>query len=178
MALGLEAALKRGRQSQVCVVSSDAHRWVDKLSVEALLERDASQRLSSMKVYGATKLAGLVFFHELARRWPQVTITAHHPGFVSTNLGTHGTWFLRVWWRLSRWRMRDPGVAAAELLAVAERAARGDGELRYWKKAKIQAFTRSLLGPECGRGIVAYDGRSVGVSDLNRSNIAELAVAI
>jgi len=140
LALGLESALKRCDRSQICVVSSDAHRWVDELSVEALLEKDAAQRLSSMKTYGATKLAGLVFFSELARRWSEVTISAHHPGFVSTNLGLHGSWLLRQWWRLSRWRMRDPGAAAAELLAVAGSAPRGDGELRYWEKAQPHAL--------------------------------------
>jgi len=136
LSLGLESALKRCARSQICVVSSDAHRWVDDLSVEALREKDPAQRLSSMKTYGATKLAGLVFFNELARLWPEVTITAHHPGFVSTNLGTRGSWFLRLWWRLSRWRMRDPREAAAELLAVAENVPAGDGQLRYWEQSE------------------------------------------
>jgi len=136
LALGLETALKRCPQSQICVVSSDAHRWVDGLAVGPLLEKDVSSRLSPTKIYGATKLAGLVFFSELARRWPEVMISAHHPGFVSTNLGTHGSYFLRLWWRLSRWRMRDPGDAAAELLAVAGGAPRSGAELRYWEKAQ------------------------------------------
>lgn len=140
LALALEAPLKRCAQSQICVVSSDAHRWVEELSVAALLEKRASQRLSSMKTYGATKLAGLVFFNELARRWPEVTISAHHPGFVSTNLGTHGSWFLRQWWRLSRWRMRDPGEAAVELLSAADGAPHGGGELRYWEKTESHAL--------------------------------------
>ncbi len=143
LALGLEAALKRCQQSQICVVSSDAHRWVDELSVEALLKKNESKRLSSMKIYGATKLAGLVFFNELARRWPAVTMSAHHPGFVSTNLGTHGSWFLRLWWRFSRWRMRDPGEAAAELLSVAESSPRGDGELHYWEKTESHLLPKA-----------------------------------
>ena len=144
----LEAVLRRSACAQVCVVSSDAHRWVDDVALRKFLEANAEAgQLSPMKMYGVTKLAGLVFFHWLAREWPEVKITAHHPGFVSTNLGLKGAWPLRVWWRLSRWRMRDPGEAAAEILSVEEAVGRAARELRYWEKGEPHPLPPACQAP-------------------------------
>ena len=142
LALALEVPLKRASSpaAQVCVVSSDAHRWVAEVPLELFSKGDAGTKLTPLKLYSATKLAGLVFFAELARRWPEIRMTAHHPGFVSTGLGLRGPWWLRFWWRLSRWRMRRPMEAARELLAIAKNAQAvaeaEDGQLIYWEKAE------------------------------------------
>ncbi len=142
LALALEEPLKRASSTtpQVCVVSSDAHRWVEGLPLDLFLKGDDGSKLPPLKLYGATKLAGLVFFAELARRWPEIRMTAHHPGLVSTGLGLRGPWWLRFWWRFSRWRMRQPVEAARELLVVAKNAQavaeREAGQLIYWEKAE------------------------------------------
>jgi retinol dehydrogenase-12 len=41
---------------------------------------------STWRRYGQSKLANILFTHELARRYPEITSVAIHPGAVQTNL--------------------------------------------------------------------------------------------
>jgi retinol dehydrogenase-14 len=148
LVLGLEDRIKASPEAQVCLVSSDAHRWVDESALAALEAGYDGRALPQLKYYGATKLAGLVFFHRLAQQWPEVKITAHHPGFVATNLGTHGSLFLRLWWRLSRWRMRDAAEAARELLAVVSSLPSATGQFRYWEQSELRDLPPACANAE------------------------------
>jgi NAD(P)-dependent dehydrogenase (short-subunit alcohol dehydrogenase family) len=69
-----------------------------------------------MRVYGASKLANILFARELARRWYDrgVTVNALHPGFVATSLGGDGEagWFRHLFSFASSFLARSPEAGA------------------------------------------------------------------
>ena len=82
--LRLLDALRAGEPSRIVNVSSGAHAG-QRLEFDDLLsERDYRRD----RVYGRTKLANILFTHELARRLEGSGVTANavHPGVVATGL--------------------------------------------------------------------------------------------
>ena len=76
--------LKASAPSRVVSVASYAHRMVPALDFDDLQFRE---KYSGFKVYGASKLANVLFTKELARRLEGTGVTANslHPGFVATS---------------------------------------------------------------------------------------------
>ena len=91
--------LKASAPSRVVSVASYAHRMVPALDFDDLQFR---KKYSGFKVYGASKLANVLFSKELARRLEGTGVTANslHPGFVATSFvegnGILGWWFRRM----------------------------------------------------------------------------------
>ena len=54
-------------------------------------------RYSSWRAYGASKAANILFTVEAARRWPDITSIAFHPGVVRSNFGAGR--FTRLFWK-------------------------------------------------------------------------------
>ena len=79
-------ALKENAPSRIINVSSAAHRMA-KIDFDDLQSEKRKYRL--MKIYGASKLALMLFSYELSRKLEgtSVTVNTLHPGVVNTNLG-------------------------------------------------------------------------------------------
>ena len=79
-------ALKNSAPSRIINVSSAAHRMA-KMDFDDLQSEKMKYRL--MKIYGASKLALMLFSYELSRilEGTSVTVNTLHPGLVNTNLG-------------------------------------------------------------------------------------------
>ena len=79
-------ALKKSAPSRIINVSSAAHRMA-KMDFDDLQSEKRKYRL--MKIYGASKLALMLFSYELSRKLEgtSVTVNTLHPGVVNTNLG-------------------------------------------------------------------------------------------
>ncbi len=83
--------LQASAPARIVNVASEAHKF-------APLDFDDLQnerRYKTMRVYGQSKLANLLFTVELARRLAGsgVTVNSLHPGAVATRLGTNnGPW--------------------------------------------------------------------------------------
>ena len=76
--------------ARVVVVASAAHRYPRAgLNFDDL---DSEQRYTTMRAYGASKLANILFAREAARRWADrgITVNSVHPGFVASRLGRDG----------------------------------------------------------------------------------------
>ncbi|MDH4168800.1 MAG: SDR family oxidoreductase [Acidimicrobiia bacterium] len=87
---GLVDLLEAAAPSRIVVLSSGAHEFAKGgLDFEDL---QAERSFSSMRVYGRSKLANLLFTRELAKRLDGtgVTVNAVHPGAVRTRLGRDG----------------------------------------------------------------------------------------
>jgi len=87
---GLLDLLVAAAPSRIVVLSSGAHEFARSgLDFDDL---QAEQTYSSMGAYGRSKLANLLFVHELAKRLDGtgVTVNAVHPGAVRTRLGRDG----------------------------------------------------------------------------------------
>jgi NAD(P)-dependent dehydrogenase (short-subunit alcohol dehydrogenase family) len=77
--------LKGGGQTRIVTTASDAHRS----GAIHLDDLQATRKYSTMRVYGTSKLANILFTRTLARRLQgsAVTATCLHPGFVRTSFG-------------------------------------------------------------------------------------------
>jgi NAD(P)-dependent dehydrogenase (short-subunit alcohol dehydrogenase family) len=80
----LLGALKAGAPSRIVNVSSGAHQG-GRIDFEAL---QSERRYNPIRVYSMTKLANILFTHELARRLEGTGVTANavHPGVIATRL--------------------------------------------------------------------------------------------
>ncbi len=86
--------LKASTPSRIVNVSSNSH-YGSALDFDDL---QSVKRYRSMKVYGRSKFANVLFTYELARRLEGtgVTVNALHPGFVRTNMGKNNGWLVRL----------------------------------------------------------------------------------
>ncbi|GAB3332696.1 SDR family oxidoreductase [Larkinella ripae] len=78
--------LRKGDQSRIITVSSEAHRWDRGFILEELAK---PRSYDGMRAYGASKLCNILFSNELAKRLATDGITSNslHPGAVKTNFG-------------------------------------------------------------------------------------------
>jgi NAD(P)-dependent dehydrogenase (short-subunit alcohol dehydrogenase family) len=109
--------------SRVVNVSSIAHRF-GRLDVGKLLSEDGI-RYSPTDAYGRSKLANVLFTHELQRRLEEREARAlalsAHPGISSTNLGNHlqKGWFSTLADLLSHHWMQSAAMGALPTLRAA-----------------------------------------------------------
>jgi NAD(P)-dependent dehydrogenase (short-subunit alcohol dehydrogenase family) len=77
-------ALKAGAPARIVNVSSGAHQG-GRIDFDAL---QSERRYDPIRVYSMTKLANILFTHELARRLEGTRVTANsvHPGVIATRL--------------------------------------------------------------------------------------------
>ena len=120
--------------ARIVNVSSEAHRRV-KLDFDDL-QSEKSYR--GLLAYSRSKLANLLFTHELARRLNprRVTVNALHPGFVATDIGVrHGLMPSFAWW-LVKFAALSPGQGAATSIYLASSPQAADAHGLYFHKCK------------------------------------------
>src|SRR5215210_3110587 len=109
--------LERSAPSRVVTVSSEAERWGD-IDFDDLQSR---KKYRGFPVYGMTKLANIMFTHELAGRLKGtgVTATCMHPGAVNTRFGTNNSGPMTILFRLFKPFMRTPDQGADTVIWLA-----------------------------------------------------------
>lgn len=87
--------LRASAPARIVNVASDAHKFVSAMNFDDL---GFKEKFASMRVYGHSKLANILFTRELARRLEgsAVTVNAVHPGAVSTGLGGQNGWWAQA----------------------------------------------------------------------------------
>jgi retinol dehydrogenase 14 len=108
--------LKASTPSRIVNVSSDAH-FGAKVNFEDL---QGEKKFSGWQAYGQSKLAMILFTHELARRLEGtgVTVNSAHPGVVRTNFANNNG-LVTFGFRLLRPFFIGPRTAAKRVLYVA-----------------------------------------------------------
>ncbi len=111
--------LRESAPSRIVSVASDAHRFVGGMQFDDLGWERATYR--SLKVYGHSKLANILFTRELARRLAGSGVTAVclHPGAVATGLGRDNGIFPELVRKLIAPFMRSPASGAATSIHLA-----------------------------------------------------------
>jgi len=110
--------LKSSTPSRIVNVSSMAHR-------QGTLDFDNLQfergGFSIMKAYGRSKLAQVLFTHELAGRLAGtgVTVNSLHPGAVATRIWSHAPWFTRPVLAAAQLFMLTPAQGAERIVYLA-----------------------------------------------------------
>jgi len=110
--------LRESAPARIVNVASDAHKFVNGINFDDV---GFSDGYKSMRVYGHSKLANLLFTFELARRLDGVGVTANcvHPGAVATGLGKNNGTIANVLIRTLAPFFRTPDKGAATTLHVA-----------------------------------------------------------
>ena len=108
--------LKASVPSRIVNVTSDAHNGA-KVNFEDL---QGEKRFSGWQAYGQSKLAMILFTHELAKRLEGtgVTVNSAHPGVVRTNFAKNNG-LVTFGFRLMRPFFTSPETAAKRILYVA-----------------------------------------------------------
>jgi NAD(P)-dependent dehydrogenase (short-subunit alcohol dehydrogenase family) len=109
--------LKASTPARIVNVASDAHRFSG-INFDDL---GGERRYRTMRTYGQSKLANILFTYELARRLEGtgVTVNCLHPGTVATGLGkNNGSWAKGLIGMLKPFfRTPEAGAATSILLA-------------------------------------------------------------
>jgi NAD(P)-dependent dehydrogenase (short-subunit alcohol dehydrogenase family) len=110
--------LRASAPARIVNVGSDAHKFVKGINFDDVGFDDGYR---SMKVYGHSKLANLLFTYELARRLDGsgVTVNCVHPGAVATGLGKNNGTLPTLLIRVLAPFFRTPDKGAATTLHVA-----------------------------------------------------------
>lgn len=137
--------LERIRESapaRIVNVSSHAHKFVKGIRFDDPHHRD---KYASMRVYGHSKLANILFTRELAQRLEGtgVTVNAVHPGAVRTGLGANnGAWSKLLTGTLGLF-FNSPEQGAATSLYVATAPELEATSGRYYARCREVAPSRS-----------------------------------
>ena len=109
--------LKLSAPSRVVTVSSEAERWGN-IDFDDL---QSKKKYRGFPVYGMTKLANIMFTHELAERLEGtgVTATCMHPGAVNTRFGTNNRGPMTILFRAFKPFMRTPEQGADTVIWLA-----------------------------------------------------------
>jgi len=152
--------LKASAPARIINVASDAHRW-GTIDFDDL-QGERSYR--SMKIYGRSKLANILFTAELARRieGSGVTVNSLHPGAVSTRLGAQNGAIARVLIGLLRPFMRTPENGAATSIHLATAASSANGE--YFADCKVARVTSEARDPKVARRLWDVSAAMTGLA--------------
>jgi NAD(P)-dependent dehydrogenase (short-subunit alcohol dehydrogenase family) len=109
--------LKASAPSRIVNVTSDAHNGA-KVKFEDL---QGEKKFSGWQAYGQSKLAMILFTHELATRLDGtgVTVNSAHPGVVRTNFAKNNGGLVSFGFRLIGTLFISPQTAAKRILYVA-----------------------------------------------------------
>ncbi len=109
-------ALKASAPSRIVNISSDAHNGA-KVDFEDL---QGEKKFSGWRAYGQSKLAMILFTHELAKKLDGtgVSVNSAHPGVVRTNFANNNG-LVTFGFRLMRPFFISPNTAAKRILYVA-----------------------------------------------------------
>jgi NAD(P)-dependent dehydrogenase (short-subunit alcohol dehydrogenase family) len=134
--------LERAAPSRIVNVASDAHRSVSDMRWDDL---QFAKGYSSIKAYGQSKLANILFTRELARRLAgkNVTVNAVHPGVVRTRFGETGSGLLRFGVALIRPFLIDENKGADTSIWLATDPAVEGKTGGYYVKRKLVTPTKA-----------------------------------
>ena len=121
-------------EARIVTVGSEAHRGV-RFDFDDVHGEDG---YSGIHAYGQSKLANVLFTHELARRLRGTDVLANcvHPGVVATNIWRGSDWLSRIA-RLFSWFYKSPSKGAEPVLYVAASPETGDVTGHYFKEKEI-----------------------------------------
>jgi NAD(P)-dependent dehydrogenase (short-subunit alcohol dehydrogenase family) len=159
----LLGALRAAAPARIVSVSSMAHRNAD-LDLDDLLYQ--KRRFVPLSVYGASKLANVIWSHEVAKRLEGTGVTANclHPGVVASNFGDSGPGWMRFGVKLIRPFLITPekGAATSIYLATSPDVEKVTG--KYFDKKKPVAYDKRADDPAIRRRLWEISEQLVAAS--------------
>lgn len=129
----LKEAAGRTGEARIVNITSEAHRGTS-MDFDDL---NAEDGYGMVKAYGQSKLANILFTHELARRLHDSGVTANcvHPGVVATNIWRGQDWLSRLA-RLFTWLYKSPEEGAESVLHLAASRTMNGVTGQYYKEVE------------------------------------------
>ena len=157
--------LDRMRQSapaRIVNVASDAHKLADRFHFE---DPGFERGWSTMKVYGHSKLANVLFTRELARRLEGSGITAHclHPGAVATGLGKNNGRIARFLIALLKPFFRSPESGAETSVHLATSSDLDGKSGGYWARCRERSPSPAARDDAAARRLWDLSTRLTGI---------------
>jgi NAD(P)-dependent dehydrogenase (short-subunit alcohol dehydrogenase family) len=159
----LLGALRAAAPSRIVSVSSAAHRNAD-LDLDDLLYK--KRRFVALPVYGTSKLANVIWSHEIAKRLEGTGVTANclHPGVIASNFGDSGPGWMRWGVKLIRPFLIGPekGAETSIYLATSPEVEKVTG--KYFDKKKPAAYDKRADDPAIRRRLWEISEQLVAAS--------------
>ena len=153
--------LKASAPARIVNVASDAHK-IGGMNFDDL---QAERRYRTMKVYGQSKLANIMFTYELARRLEGsgVTVNCLHPGAVATGLGkNNGAWAQAIIKLLGTF-FRTPENGAATSIHLAASPALAGVSGQYFSDCKPRRSSKLSYDEAAQRRLWEISERLTGL---------------
>ena len=149
----VQAAARAHGEARIVNVSSRAHQRVPGLDFDDL---QSKRHYQMFPVYGASKLANLLFNSELARRLAEtgsrVTTNAMHPGLVHTGFGSNNRrWYMRLAYVFLNRVGRTPEQGADTLIYLATAPELAGVTGQYFYERQPLAPSAAARYPEAAR---------------------------
>lgn len=158
--------LRESAPSRIVNVASDAHR-IGRIDFDDL---GHARRYKSMRVYGSSKLANILFTYELARRLTGsgVTVNCVHPGAVATQLGQNNGRVATMLTRMLAPFFRTPVQGAATSIRLAIDPTLADVSGRYFANEREKRSSRASYDEAVARRLWDVSAELTGAGDLAR----------
>lgn len=152
--------LTAGAPARVVTVASDAYKG-GRIRFDDLM---GAGRWHPAMAYAQSKLANVLFSHELAKRLPGSDVTSHavHPGVVATELGRHHRVF-GAGMALLRPFLSSPGEGATTSVHVASAPAGGQVTGAYWAAKRVVSVHPRASDDETARRLWDVSAELVGL---------------
>jgi len=126
--------LRKSAPSRIVNVTSDAHNGA-RINFDDL---QGEKKFSGWNAYGQSKLAQILFTHELAQKLDgsQVTVNSAHPGVVRTNFARNNGGLIAMGFRIIGIFFISPATAAQRILYVATSPDLEEVSGRYFTKMR------------------------------------------
>lgn len=163
--------LKASAPARIVNVASDAHKFVNRIDFDDLGHRKS---YGSMRVYGHSKLANILFTKELARRLEGTGVTANavHPGAVATGLGGNNGAWARAIMKIVGLFFQGPDRGASTSLHVATSPEVEGVSGGYFAKCRALEPTAAASDPEVAARLWAVSEEMTGISAARASGSA------
>lgn len=167
LTLMLMNKLMENGPSRIVNVASGAHQFVKDMNFEDL---QSEKEYKTMKVYGQSKLANILFTRELSKRIKnrQVTVNCLHPGFVDTGIGSNNSPTLgRILMTLAKpfSRKTDQGAETSIYLCTSPDVETVSGE--YFYDCKIEKISKAAKNEESAAKLWSISSQLTGIDLLD-----------
>jgi NAD(P)-dependent dehydrogenase (short-subunit alcohol dehydrogenase family) len=153
--------LRSSTPARIVNVASDAHRF-GRVDLDDL---GSERHYRTMRVYGASKLANILFTYELARRLEGagVTVNCLHPGAVATRLGQNNGRVATLLTKALKPFFRTPEQGAATSIYLASSPAVEGVSGKYFVNCRERRSSRATYDTELARRLWAASARLTGI---------------
>lgn len=155
--------IRASAPARIVNVASDAHKFVGEFNFD---DPQSREQFKSMRVYGYSKLANILYTRELARRLEGtgVTVNAVHPGAVATGLGTNNGKISQMFTKIVGVFFKSPEQGSATSLHVATAPELEGKSGLYFAKSREAKLSRGARDDEAARRLWTLSEELTGLA--------------